>query len=130
MHRSTLLLIALLLLLSACTAQPTAQSLPAQVPGGWKLQEQKEEGIAKAPDRLKRAGLAKQYRVRYQGPIDITVQVSVMKSATGAFEARQIWYPVAGEAPMQKGLLFLVASSEHPNKELLKDFVLALDRLL
>ncbi|MDQ6664771.1 MAG: hypothetical protein M3Z23_10295, partial [Acidobacteriota bacterium] len=85
-----------LLFLDSC-AKPAAEAppLPDTISGGWHRASLQEAPLDSAPDMVRRAGLRKWWKARYDGPATVHLQIYELGSGPAGVDLVQKWRPAA-----------------------------------
>lgn len=124
------LVLAVCLLMTACSAPEQPLALPEVMPGGWKRTSVQPLVPAQAPGRVSVMGFKAGLAGRYEGPAVVDVEVIEMNNSTDAFSAQQSWRPDGQRMIARKNQYFITARSASPDRTMLGDFLMALEKLL
>ena len=89
--------------------KPLADSVPAELPGGWKRGN--VAALPEVPELVSQFGPDESVRTQYSGPGSVDVRIFRMKAETSAFELIQKWRQSEGLAAY-KGPHFFVATGD------------------
>lgn len=118
------------LLFASCEKPLQELSVPVATEGGWTLASVADVNPARKPEWMQRLGVKQAKTARYAGPIDIEADIYELRSDAAALECTQLWKRAPGDSPFIKRNLFAVVRTSHPNREMLMDFIRALEKAL
>lgn len=104
--------------------------LPAELPGGYKLDSARALPAPEAPESARNLGLRSARVAQYSGPASLQVTVYEMTTGAGAFELVQKWKPEAGKLHFSQGPYFVLVESRTVPVNQLQTFASALDAAL
>jgi hypothetical protein len=120
--------IAVVMLLTACTAKTQPPVFPPSVASGWRLKGSQSFPAASAPDLVRKIGTRGWRRATYEGPGSATVELFELTSSAGGLQMVQEWRPVADTVVWYTPRYFIVVKWRSSERNAIAAFVRAIEK--
>ncbi|MGI8990001.1 MAG: hypothetical protein ACR2I2_10500 [Bryobacteraceae bacterium] len=120
-----------LLFLGSCTkTEAEFPALPETIAGGWHLASLQEAPLHSAPDPVRRTGLRKWWKARYDGPATVHLQIYELRTGPAALDLVQKWRPAANTVTFYTDRYFTVVDWDRTDRDALRSLIGRIEKAL
>jgi hypothetical protein len=120
--------IAVVMLLTACTAKTQPPVFPPNVAGGWQLKGSQSFPAVSALELVRKIGTRGWWSAMYEGPGSATVELFELTSSAGGLQVVQEWRPVADAVVWYTPRYFIVVKWRSSDRSAVSAFVRAIEK--
>ena len=120
--------IAVVMLLTACTAKTQPPVFPASAASGWQLKGSQSFPAVSAPELVRKIGTRGWWRATYEGPGSATVELFELTSSAGGLQMVQESRPVADTVVWYTPRYFIVVKWRSSDRNAVGAFVRAIEK--